>query len=49
MLELLMVILLVLWLLGYLGPVRYPGIPRTGGLVHVLLVIVLLLLIVRLL
>lgn len=49
MLELLIVILVVLWLLGYFGPARIPSVPRTGNLVHVLLVIVLVLVIVRLL
>lgn len=49
MLELLIVILVVLWLLGYFGPARIPSVPRTGNLVHVLLVVVLVLVIVRLL
>lgn len=49
MLELLIVIVLVLWLLGYFGPARVPRIPNTGGLIHLLLVIVLILVIVRLL
>jgi Family of unknown function (DUF5670) len=48
-LELLIVVLVVLWLLGYFGPTRIPRIPQTGGLVHVLLVIILILIIVRLL
>ncbi len=48
MLETLIIVLLVLWLLGYLGPARIPAIPRTGSLVHVLLIIVLVLLIIRL-
>jgi hypothetical protein len=48
-LELLIVILLVLWLLGYFGPARIPSIPRSGNLVHILLVIALVLLILRLL
>ena len=45
----LIVVLLVLWLLGYFGPTRIPSIPTSGNLVHVLLVIVLVLVIVRLL
>lgn len=49
MIELLIVVLLVLWLLGAFGPARFPAIPRTGNLVHVLLVIILVLIIVRLL
>jgi len=46
-LELFIVILLVLWLLGYFGPTRFPSIPRTGNLVHILLIIALILLILR--
>jgi hypothetical protein len=49
MLEMLIVVLVVLWLLGYFGPAHIPAIPRGGNLVHVLLVIVLILIIVRLL
>jgi len=49
MLELLIVILLLLWLLGYFGPARFPSIPRSGNLIHVILVIVVILVIARLL
>ena len=49
MLELLIVVLLVMWLLGYFGPARVPSIPRSGNLIHVLLVIILVLIIFRLL
>lgn len=49
MLELIIVILLVLWLLGYFGPARIPSIPRSGNFIHILLVIALILLILRLL
>jgi len=49
MLELLIVLLLVLWLVGYFGPPRYSAIPNTGNFVHLLLVIVLVLVIVRML
>ncbi len=48
MLELIIVILLVLWLVGYFGPARFPSIPSTGSFVHLLLVIVLILVVVRL-
>jgi hypothetical protein len=48
MLELLIVILLVLWLLGYFGRGRIVRLPRAGNLIHLLLVIVLVLLVVRL-
>jgi Family of unknown function (DUF5670) len=49
MLELVIVVLIVLWLLGYFGPTRLRGIPRTGNVVHLLLVIILILIAVRLL
>ena len=49
MLELIIVILIVLWLVGYFGPTRFPSVPSTGGFVHLLLVIVLVLVVVRLL
>lgn len=49
MLELLIVILLILWLVGFLGPARFPVIPSTGGFVHLLLIVVIVLVIVRLL
>ena len=48
MLELLIVVLVVLWLLGYFGPAVIPRIPRTGNFLHVLLVVVVILIIVRL-
>jgi hypothetical protein len=47
-LELLIVILLLMWLLGYFGPARVPAIPSSGRLIHLLLIIVLILIIVRL-
>jgi uncharacterized protein DUF5670 len=49
MIELLIVVLIVLWLLGYFGPARIPAIPKTGNLIHILLVIILILIVVRLL
>ena len=49
MLELIIVVLLVLWLLGFFGPRFLPSIPNGGNLVHVLIVIVVILVIVRLL
>ena len=48
MLELVIVVLIVLWLLGYFGPARIPAIPKTGNLIHILLVIILILIVVRL-
>jgi len=43
------VILIVLWFLGFLGPRYSSRIPRTGGVVHTLIVIAVILLILRLL
>jgi hypothetical protein len=48
MLELIIVVLVVLWLLGYFGPARFPAIPRSGNVIHVLLVLILILIILRL-
>ena len=49
MLNLIIVILLILWLLGYFGPNVFSGFPRSGNVVHILLVIVVILIILRLL
>ena len=43
------VILVVLWLLGVIGPRVSSGIPKTGNLVHTLLVIAIILIVLRLL
>ena len=48
MLELIVVVLLVLWLLGYFGPARIPHIPKTGNAIHILLVVILVLIVVKL-
>ena len=48
MLETIIVILLVLWLLGFFGPSVISRIPRSGNVIHILLVIVVILIIVRL-
>jgi hypothetical protein len=45
----LVVILLVLWMLGFLGPRFSSRIPRTGSLVHILIIIVVILIVLRLL
>jgi hypothetical protein len=45
MLETIIIILLILWLLGLLGPAPFR---RSGSWIHVLLVIVLILVILRL-
>jgi hypothetical protein len=49
MLWTIIVILFVLWLLGFLGGNISPRLPRTGGWIHTLLVIVVILVILRLL
>ena len=49
MLEILIVVLLILWLLGYFGPTRVPSIPRTGNLIHLLLIVIVILILIRLL
>jgi len=49
MLTWIIVILLILWLLGYFGPSLYSGIPRSGNVVHTLLVIAVILIVLRLL
>ncbi len=49
MLTWIIVILLVLWLLGYFGPNVFSGFPRSGNAVHVLLAVVVILVLLRLL
>ncbi len=49
MLTWIIVILLILWLLGAFGPNISASIPRTGNVVHTLLVIAVILIILRLL
>ena len=49
MLTWIIIILIVLWLLGYFGPNFIPSLPRMGNLVHTLLVIALVLIILRVL
>ena len=49
MLTTIIVILLILWLLGYFGPNLFAGFPRSVNVVHVLLVIVLILVVLNLL
>ncbi len=48
MLETIIVVLVILWLVGFFGGGR-AGIPRTGNILHILLVIAVILLVVRLL
>ena len=49
MLTWIIVILLVLWLVGYFGPNLFSGFPRSGNAVHVLLVIVVIIILMNLL
>ena len=49
MLWAIIVVLFVLWLLGFLGPRASSRFPKMGNWVHVLIVIALILLIVKLL
>jgi hypothetical protein len=48
MLEIIIVVLIVLWLLGFFGRTRFPPLRRGGNLIHVLLVIILILIVIRL-
>lgn len=43
------VILVILWLLGFFGRSVIPSFPQTGGWIHALLVIAVILIILRLL
>jgi len=42
------IVLLLLWLLGFFGPRFIPSIPRTGNLVHILIIIVVILVVLQL-
>lgn len=49
MLWTVVVVLLVLWLLGFFGGSISPRIPKTGNLIHILLVIAVILIVLQLL
>jgi hypothetical protein len=49
MLWTIIVILIVLWLLGFFGRSISSSIPQTGGVIHILLVIAVILIILKLL
>jgi hypothetical protein len=49
MLWTIIVILVILWLLGFLGGNISPKLPRTGSWIHVLLVIVVILVVLNVL
>lgn len=48
MLWTIIIILLILWLLGFLGNRISPSFPKTGGWIHILIVIVIILVILNL-
>ena len=48
MLWTIIVILVILWLLGFLGRNINPGFPQTGGWIHALIVIAVILIILHL-
>jgi len=49
MLWTIIVILVILWLLGYFGRSISPSFPQTGGWIHTLLVIAVILIVLNLL
>jgi hypothetical protein len=49
MLWIIIVVLVVLWLLGFFGRNISPSFPQTGGWIHALLVIAVILIILQLL
>ncbi|MBN1873712.1 MAG: lmo0937 family membrane protein [Anaerolineae bacterium] len=49
MLWIIIVILVLLWLLGFFDPRVYTRIPRTGNAVHTLIVIAVILIVLNLL
>ncbi|MBN1923067.1 MAG: lmo0937 family membrane protein [Anaerolineae bacterium] len=49
MLWTIIIILLVLWLLGFLGPRMSSSFPKTGNAVHALIVIAIILVVLNLL
>jgi hypothetical protein len=49
MLWTIIIILLVLWLIGYFGPNLHSSVPRSGNVIHTLLVIAVILIVLHLL
>ncbi len=49
LLWIIIVVLVILWLLGYFGGSISPRIPQTGNWIHTLIVIILFLVVLRLL
>jgi hypothetical protein len=48
MLWTIIIILLVLWLLGFFGPRLSSSFPKTGNIVHILIVVALILIVLNL-
>ena len=48
MFEIIIVVLVILWLFGYIGPIVIPAFPQSGDLIHVILVIAIILIVVSL-
>lgn len=49
MLEFSIILLIGVWLIGYFGPRRFPVIPNSGSLIHLLLIVAINLVVMRLL
>jgi uncharacterized membrane protein len=49
MLWTIVVVLVILWLLGFLGPRMSSSFPKTGNIVHVLIAIAIILVVLKLL
>lgn len=49
MLWTIVVILVILWLLGFFGRSVIPSLPQTGGWIHILIVIAVILIVLNLL
>jgi hypothetical protein len=48
MFEIIIVVLVILWLFGYIGPIVIPAFPQGGDIIHVILVIAIILIVVSL-
>ena len=49
MLWAIIVVLVILWLLGFFGPVVIPTLPHFGGWIHVLIIVAVILIVLHLL
>lgn len=48
MFEIIIVVLVILWLFGYIGPIVIPAFPQSGDLIHTILVIAIILIVISL-